>query len=99
MVPTGLTLIGIGTSFAQATATGFVSRAATTDRGSASGIYLASYFFGGLVGSAVLGELFDGWGWAACVAGVGVALAAAALLTVRLTMPAPAGQVAETAAR
>jgi len=90
----GLTLVGIGTFFAQATATGFVSRAATTDRGSASGIYLASYFFGGLVGSAVLGQFFDRWGWAACVMGVGVALAVAALLAVRLTMPAPAGQAA-----
>jgi YNFM family putative membrane transporter len=90
----GLTLVGIGTFFAQATATGFVSRAATTDRGSASGIYLASYFFGGLVGSAVLGQFFDRWGWAACVTGVGVALAVAALLAVRLTMPAPAGQTA-----
>ena len=63
VVLAGLTLIGIGTFFAQATATGFVSRAATTDRGSASGIYLASYFFGGLVGSAVLGQFFDRWGW------------------------------------
>ena len=83
----GLALIGIGTFFAQATATGFVNRAAT-DRGSASGIYLASYFFGGLVGSAVLGQFFDRWGWAACVAGVGAALAAAALLAVRLKAPA-----------
>jgi len=98
IVVTGLTLIGIGAFFAQATATDFVSRAATTDRGSASGIYLASYFFGGLVGSAVLGQLFDRWSWTACVAGVGAALAAAALLTVGLTMPAPAGQVAATAA-
>ena len=94
VVLVGLTLVGIGTFFAQATATGFVSRAATTDRGSASGIYLASYFFGGLVGSAVLGQFFDRWGWAACVMGVGVALAVAALLAVRLTMPAPAGQAA-----
>lgn len=44
-------LIGVGTFFMQATATGFVGRAATTDRASASGIYLASYFLGGLVGS------------------------------------------------
>ena len=46
-----------------------------TDRGSASGIYLACYFFGGLVGTAVLGQLFDRLGWAACVAGIGAALA------------------------
>nr|WP_245444347.1 MFS transporter [Microvirga sp. KLBC 81] len=80
----GLMLVGIGTFFAQATATGFVSHAATTDRGSASGLYLASYFFGGLVGSAVLGQVFDQYGWAACVAGVGISLLVAALLAVRL---------------
>jgi MFS transporter, YNFM family, putative membrane transport protein len=37
-VLTGMVLVGAGTFFAQAAATGFVSRAATTDRGSASGI-------------------------------------------------------------
>ncbi len=87
-VLTGLVLVGIGTFFAQATATGFVGRAATTDRGSASGIYLACYFFGGLVGSAVLGQLFDRFGWAACVAGIGLSLIVAAVLAVRLKMPA-----------
>jgi YNFM family putative membrane transporter len=80
----GLALVGIGTFFAQATATGFVSRAATTDRGSASGIYLASYFFGGLVGSAVLGQVFDRLGWPACVAGIAVSLGVAALLALRV---------------
>ena len=85
---TGLALVGVGTFFAQATATGFVSRAASTDRGSASGLYLASYFFGGLVGSAVLGQVFDRYGWVACVAGIGVALLVAALLALRLRMPA-----------
>jgi predicted MFS family arabinose efflux permease len=84
----GMALVAVGTFFAQATATGFVSRAATTDRGSASGIYLACYFFGGLVGTAVLGQLFDRLGWAACVAGIGAALALAAVLAVRLTTPA-----------
>jgi predicted MFS family arabinose efflux permease len=85
----GMVLMGVGTFFAQATATGFVSRAATTDRGSASGIYLACYFFGGLVGSAILGQLFDRYGWTACVAGVGLALLAAAALTLGLHMNAP----------
>ena len=61
------------------------------DRGAASGIYLASYFFGGLVGSAVLGQLFDRVGWAACVAGIGLSLALAALLAGKLT-PATAGR-------
>ena len=86
----GMALVAIGTFFAQAIATGFVGRAATTDRGSASGIYLACYFFGGLAGTAVLGQLFDRFGWAACVAGIGAALAVAALLAIRLKLPAPA---------
>ena len=84
----GLMLVGIGTFFAQATTTGFVSHAAMFDRGSASGIYLACYFLGGLVGSAVLGQAFDRLGWAACVAGVGIALAVAALLAFRLRQAA-----------
>jgi predicted MFS family arabinose efflux permease len=83
----GLALVAVGTFLAQATATGFVSRAATGDRGSASGIYLASYFCGGLVGSAVLGQVFDRLGWTACVIGIGLSLALAALLTLRLGMP------------
>ncbi|HEU0203993.1 MAG TPA: MFS transporter, partial [Burkholderiaceae bacterium] len=90
LVIIGLALVGVGTFFAQATATGFVGRAATTDRGSASGIYLACYFFGGLAGTAVLGQLFDRFGWAACVAGIAVALGAAALLATRLKLRAPA---------
>jgi len=87
-VISGLALVGVGTFFAQATATAFVGRAATTDRGSASGIYLACYFFGGIVGSLVLGQLFDRFGWTACVAGIGAALSVACLLALRLKMPA-----------
>ena len=80
----GLVLVGVGTFFAQAVATGYVSCTATSDRGSASGIYLSCYFFGGMVGSAVLGQIFDRYGWPACVAGVGASLAIAALLASRL---------------
>ena len=83
----GMVLVGVGTFFAQATATGFVGRAATTDRGSASGLYLACYFFGGLVGSAVLGQVFDRFGWTACVAGIGLSLLIAALLAILLKTP------------
>jgi predicted MFS family arabinose efflux permease len=83
----GMVLIGIGTFFAQATATGFVSRAATADRGSASGIYLACYFAGGLVGTAILGQIFDRIGWPACVGGIALSLCAAALLATCLKMP------------
>jgi predicted MFS family arabinose efflux permease len=80
----GLVVVGVGTFFAQAVATGYVSRTATSDRGSASGIYLSCYFFGGMVGSAVLGQIFDRYGWPACVAGIGASLAIATLLAGRL---------------
>jgi predicted MFS family arabinose efflux permease len=86
LVILGLALVGVGTFFAQAAATGFVGRAATGDRGSASGIYLACYFFGGLVGTVVLGQIFDRFGWIACVAGITLALLIAAALAVRLKM-------------
>jgi predicted MFS family arabinose efflux permease len=82
----GMILVGAGTFFAQAAATGFVGQAAQQNRGVASGAYLACYFLGGLIGSAVLGQLFDRFGWDACVAGVALALATAALLTIRLTL-------------
>jgi predicted MFS family arabinose efflux permease len=82
----GMVLIGVGTFFAQATATGFVSQAATADRGSASGIYLACYFAGGLVGTAILGQIFDRIGWAACVGGISLSLGAAAVLAICLKM-------------
>jgi predicted MFS family arabinose efflux permease len=90
----GMVLVGIGTFFAQACATGFVGQAASDNRGIASGTYLACYFLGGLVGSAVLGLLFDRFGWTACVAGIGTSLAIAALLTARLTLTQPAGSQA-----
>jgi predicted MFS family arabinose efflux permease len=89
----GMVLIAVGTFFAQATATGFVGRAATGDRGSASGIYLACYFAGGLVGTAILGQVFDRLGWPACVAGIGLSLVVAALLAQRLKMPTEQAQV------
>lgn len=85
----GLALVGVGTFFAQASATGFVGRAATSDRGSASGLYLAAYFLGGLAGAAVLGQLYGQLGWGACVAGIGAALAGAAWLTQRLQIAVP----------
>lgn len=76
----GMTLLGMGTFFAQGVVTGFVGRAAPGDRAVASGLYLASYFAGGLLGAWLLGLLFEAYGWAACVLGTGVALALATWL-------------------
>ena len=80
----GLALVGVGTFFAQAAATGFVARAAASDGALANGLYLASYFLGGLVGSAILGQIYVQSGWPACVAGIGAALVLGALLTAKL---------------
>src|SRR5208283_655770 len=49
-------------------------RAALADRGAANGLYLGSYFSGGLVGSATLGAAFDMAGQRVCVAGIMAAL-------------------------
>jgi predicted MFS family arabinose efflux permease len=83
----GLVLVGIGTFLAQALATGIVGRSATGERASASGLYLLSYYLGGLVGTAVLGQVFERLGWEACVIGVGVSLALAVAMTTRLREP------------
>ena len=85
----GMVLVSVGTFFAQAIATSFVGRAARADRAAASGLYLASYFSGGLAGSVVLGQLFDRLGWSACVAGISCALIVAIVLVQRMTAPAP----------
>jgi predicted MFS family arabinose efflux permease len=83
----GMVLVSVGTFFAQAVATGFVGRAARADRAAASGMYLASYFSGGLAGSVLLGQLFDRIGWPVCVAGIGCALLAAIALSRRMVAP------------
>jgi predicted MFS family arabinose efflux permease len=94
-VVVGLALVGVGTFFAQAAATGFVGRAASDDPGSASGMYLASYFFGGLVGAAVIGQVFQHYGWPAAVACIGLALIGTAWLARGLVVqPAAALQPA-----
>ncbi|TIT21768.1 MAG: MFS transporter [Mesorhizobium sp.] len=77
IVLAGMTLVAIGTFLAQAIATGHVSRTASRDRAAASGIYLASYYAGGLAGSFVIGQIYDRIGWTACVAVLAVVLAAA----------------------
>jgi predicted MFS family arabinose efflux permease len=79
-VISGLVLVGAGTFFAQAVATGYVGRRAKRDRAAASGLYLSFYYSGGLAGAALVGQLFDRAGWNAAVAGVFAALAFAAWL-------------------
>lgn len=89
VVLAGMVFVGVGTFFAQAVGTGFVGRAARTDRAAASGLYLASYYLGGLAGGALLGQIFDRLGWSACVLAVAVSLVIAAFLAIGLQVPEP----------
>lgn len=73
----GMTLVAAGTFFAQAAVSGFANRAAKFDSGAASGLYLASYFLGGIAGSLVLGQILESFGWIGCVGAIGAALFAA----------------------
>lgn len=83
----GMTLVGVGTFFAQAVATGHVGRIARTDKAAASGLYLSFYYCGGLAGAAAVGQLFDRFGWTVAIAGVFLALALAAILGLKLVGP------------
>lgn len=83
----GLAMMGVGTFLAQAVATGFVGRAAASDRAAASGLYLAAYYLGGLTGAALLGQVYDRFGWTATVGAIGLALVLGLLLSARLVAP------------
>jgi predicted MFS family arabinose efflux permease len=80
----GLALVAIGTFLAQAVVTGHVGRTAGHARTAASGMYLASYYVGGLMGGVVLGQVYDRLGWGACIAVLMVATSAAAVAGLRL---------------
>lgn len=90
LVLAGMCLVAVGTFLAQALATGFVSRAAKGDRAAASGLYLACYFSGGLVGAIVLGQVYMGAGWHAMLLCVAAVLGLAAVLARKFQLPGAA---------
>ncbi|MEO0999728.1 MAG: MFS transporter [Pseudomonadota bacterium] len=83
----GLAVVGAGTFLAQAAATGFVSRAAKGNRAAANGLYLTSYYVGGLIGAFALGQVHGAAGWPGVALVVAAALLAAALLAGFLREP------------
>ncbi|CDX52178.1 MFS transporter [Mesorhizobium sp. LCM 4577] len=89
IVLVGMALVAVGTFLAQAIATGHVSRTASRDRAAASGIYLASYYGGGLAGSFLIGQIYDRVGWTACVAVLAAVLAGAIAIARVLRTPKP----------
>ncbi len=73
LVLLGMALIAVGLFFAQAAVAGFVGRAATRAHAAANGLYLSSYYLGGLIGAYALGLFYQASGWS------GVAIAAMAV--------------------
>jgi MFS transporter, YNFM family, putative membrane transport protein len=86
----GMCLVAIGTFLAQALATGFVARAAMGDRAAASGLYLVSYFSGGLVGAIVLGQVYIMSGWHAMLLCVAIILIFAGIFARKFVLPGSA---------
>lgn len=89
LVLAGLAIIGAGTFFMQAAATGFVGRTAEGDRAAANGLYLTSYYIGGLVGALALGRAHEIGAWPLVAGIVALALAATLLLAGALRHPGP----------
>lgn len=89
IVLVGLALIGAGTFFMQAAATGFVGRTAQTDRAAANGLYLTSYYVGGVSGAFLLGLVNDWGGWMTVNAVVMAMVAALLPLSKALAHPGP----------
>ena len=63
----GLAIVGAALFFAQSVATAYVGAHAGHDHAAASGLYLASYYVGGIAGAALLGQVFVLAGWAVSV--------------------------------
>lgn len=84
-----LALIGAGSFFMQAAATGFVGRTAMTDRAAANGLYLTSYYAGGLAGAFLLGLVDRAGGWIAVNVVVAFAVLAMLPLARALRNPGP----------
>ncbi|WP_299141630.1 MFS transporter [uncultured Tateyamaria sp.] len=81
----GLALVGAGLFFAQSVATGYVGRTATHDHAAANGLYLASYYAGGIAGAFVIGRVFEAQGWSVSVIVLAALTATAWVLSLRMT--------------
>ncbi|MEL6450661.1 MAG: MFS transporter [Pseudomonadota bacterium] len=77
----GLTLVGAGLFFAQSVATSYVGRTATHDHAAANGLYLASYYLGGITGAFIIGQVFEARGWAVAVLSLVILTALALVLS------------------
>ena len=95
LVLVALAVIGSALFLAQASATAFIGRTAGHDHAVASGIYLTSYYVGGLIGALALGEVFGAFGWTATVGVLIAATLVACVLALNLGGRSPAPAPAE----
>lgn len=65
-----LAVVGAATSFSQTAATGFVSERSKPNQATANGLYLSSYYTGGLAGAFTLGHVEALTGWTGVVIGL-----------------------------
>jgi MFS family permease len=68
LVIVGLALVGSGVFVAQATASSYIGRVTSDDRGLAVGLYSSCYYAGGSLGGALPSLFWTAGGWRACVA-------------------------------
>ncbi|MFL4470383.1 MFS transporter [Tateyamaria armeniaca] len=81
----GLAMVGAGLFFAQSVATGYVGRTATHDHAAANGLYLASYYLGGIAGAFVIGRVFEAQGWSVSVLVLLALVVLAGVLSLKMT--------------
>jgi predicted MFS family arabinose efflux permease len=90
LVLLGLAVIGCAIFFAQASATGHVSSSVSRGRAQANGLYLTSYYTGGLAGAFLLGQMQKLGGWHAAAAAI--AFACVLAMALALALPKQAGK-------
>lgn len=67
LIVIGLALVGTGVFVGQTAASSYISRATTSDRGLAVGLYSSSYYLGGSLGGALPALLWSRGAWLGCV--------------------------------
>ncbi|MCB1460262.1 MAG: MFS transporter [Nitratireductor sp.] len=72
LVLCGLAIVASSTFFSQAAATGYISVEVRSERAQASGLYLSSYYFGGLAGALVIGRINSIYGWQGSVVALSI---------------------------
>ena len=80
----GLALASTGVFICQAAASSNVGKAASEERASAAGLYVALYYLGGFAGSIIPGFFWEKAGWPACVAVILCVQSITALVAYRL---------------